>query len=167
MEIQSIDEIKFQDHKKMIRLKFNMNENDKWVIEQLYMTLENHPGGFLLKFDNDIFLGIKLHYIDKGLFNVFYKDIHYPFLKEIKIDSQKLITDTKGSVKVQWFGCFNEFASLKISPSFTLLDKFKYELLISKAYIEKVDEKTPFDGDYYAFFAKNSRVKYHKKVKLD
>ncbi|MHA1991489.1 MAG: hypothetical protein ACW981_13690 [Candidatus Hodarchaeales archaeon] len=161
-----MDEKNFQEYSVRIRNKFNMKLDDFWVIEQLYMILDNHPGGFLLKFDDKIYLGIKVMKKDFFIYNILYKDVASPGLKEITINVRKLMTEDGRIVKVQWFGLFHDLKVINSLPSFTILNKYNYELILSQEYLTKVISETHLTGDYYAYFAQNSKINYENLIQI-
>jgi hypothetical protein len=161
-----MDEKHFQEYSKRIRDKFNMGKTDDWIIEQLYMTLDDHQGGFLLKFDDRIYLGIKVLKKDFPNFNIFYKDTENPELKEITINVRKLVTEDGKKVKIQWFGKFHDLKVINSLPSFTILTKYNYELVLPQEFLTKVLSKKYLIGDYCTYFAWNSKVEYKNMIKI-
>jgi hypothetical protein len=161
-----MDEKNFQEYSLRIREKFNMKHIEDWVIEQLYMTLDDHPGGFLLKFDDKIYLGIKVIKKDFPIYTIFYKDVEYPRLKEVNIDVRKLTTEDERRVKIQWFGKFHDLKVVNSLPSFTILSKFSYELVLPQDCLTKVISKKDLIGDYCAYFAWNSKVEYKNMIQI-
>lgn len=157
-------ETDFQEYSKKIRDKFNMSFEDEWVIEQLYMTLDDHPGGFLLEFDDKIHLGIKVIKEDIYNYNVFYKDVEYPKLRKISINSKTLRIKNDKKVKIQWFGTFRDLKTSNSLPSFTVLSKYSYELELTQNHVIQILSNKKYIGDYCAYFAWKSNVNYKNLI---
>ncbi|OLS25993.1 MAG: hypothetical protein HeimC3_12670 [Candidatus Heimdallarchaeota archaeon LC_3] len=157
----------FDSFSKAIRKKFNRTHHESWPLEQIYLTLNNHQGGFLLKKEECIYLGLKVEQKEKFLFKVYFKDITETNIKSIIIDVRKLITTDKKKVKIQWFGKFKEILDINKKPSFTVLDKYSYELKLPKSVNIKNSQHSYLNGDLYAYLVLNSQVKYHKEIEID
>ena len=149
----------FEDYSSSIRKKFNLNNLDYWVIEQIYLTLQSHPGGFLFKIENNFFLGLKVHKINDYCFKIIFKDPLSSQIQSININSRILRTEDNRKLKIQWFGIFDELRKRNENPSFSLLDKYDYELLLPKEFRTMAIKEKNLVGDYCAFFALNSEIK--------
>ncbi|MFW9929493.1 MAG: hypothetical protein ACFFD1_08890, partial [Candidatus Thorarchaeota archaeon] len=71
-----------------------MKSLDQWEMGKLYLVLQNHAGGFFLKIENVICLGVRIKENNSLIFAVEYKDPRYTGLKEIIINGKNLRTQS-------------------------------------------------------------------------